>query len=163
MTSKKITKLFTSTYRYFEQRFSDQDLLAGLDGLDATQPDKYLKLSELKPLVSKYEKILNLNKTSLQMELYQVREAPQSYNPSNHQNVTKLLSVKNTIAASSCTPERVFSAMNRIKSPKRSTLQDERTGDLVLLSYERNITKELDLETILVQFEEMENRRVPLK
>ena len=160
--SRKVSTLFGSTYKYFQKRFGDQEILVGLDGLDATSPDKYLKYSVLKPLVEKYAAVLKLNQTSTQMELHHISGAPEKYAASSHPNVAKLLSIKNTIAASSCTPERVFSAMNRVKTPKRSSLVDSRTAELVLLSYEKELTKELDLSTVLKKFKEQENRRVPL-
>ena len=38
-------------------------------------------------------------------------------------------------------PERVFSAMSRVKSPIIARLTDERTADLVLLTYEKELTQ----------------------
>ena len=35
--------------------------------------------------------------------------------------------------------ERSFSTMNRVKTPKRARLSDERTGDLTLLSHEKEL------------------------
>ena len=68
----------------------------------------------------------------------------------------------NTIAASSCTPDWVFSAMNRVRTPQRSRLSDHRTGELVMLSYEKDLARSLDLAVVLKKFKDQENRRVPL-
>ena len=157
-----VERLFGATSRYFETRFADQGILEGLDGIDATQPDKYLKFSTLKPLIEKYETPLALNKTACQMELQHLRNQPHAFNSASHPNVHKLNSLKNTVAASSCTPERVFSAMGRVKQSARSRLSDERTADLVLLSFEREITKDLDVTKILEKFIDAEERRVAL-
>jgi len=52
--------------------------------------------------------------------------------------------------------------MNRIKSRVRKLLSDERTSDLTLLSFEADITKSLDLDTIISSFSAQKTRRVPL-
>ena len=91
------------------------------------------------------------------MELYHIASEPEKYAPNTHPNLAKLFSIKNTIAASSCMPERVFSAMNRLKTPQRSRLADKRTAERVLLCYEIQLTRGLDLSVVLNKFKEQEN------
>ena len=40
MVENKIKELFGDAHRYFEVRFADEEFLVGLDGLDATRPEK---------------------------------------------------------------------------------------------------------------------------
>ena len=51
--------------------------------------------------------------------------------------------------------------MNRVKTPKRSRLNDERTSDFTLLSHEKELVKAIDIAGIIDKFAER-NRRVVL-
>ena len=46
--------------------------------------------------------------------------------------------------------------------PGRSRLYDERTADLVLLTYERELTRGLDITEVIKKFGLSEERRVPV-
>ena len=70
--------------------------------------------------------------------------------------------MRNTEAASSITPERDFSSMIWMKTPKRSKLADQRVKDLVLLSFEWSLTSKLDLEQVVTRIAAQEERKVPL-
>ena len=89
------------------------------------------------------------SKTSLQMELICLRNNPEQFSNAVTPNIAKLMGVKNTLAASSCTPERVFSSMNRVKTPYRSRLNDSRTAELVLLAHEKSLTNSLNVTEIV--------------
>ena len=49
-----------------------------------------------------------------------------------------------------------------VKTPGRSRLYDERTADLVLLTYERELTRGLDITEVIKKFGLSEERRVPV-
>ena len=51
--------------------------------------------------------------------------------------------------------------MNRVKTPKRSRLNDERTSNLTLLSHEKELVKAIDIADIIDKFAES-NRIVVL-
>ena len=44
----------------------------------------------------------------------------------------------------------------------RSSLCDERTSDLELLSHERQLTSKLDIDQIIDDFSAQQSRRIPL-
>ena len=52
--------------------------------------------------------------------------------------------------------------MNRVKTPKRSRLSDERTSDLTLLSHEKELSKDKDIEKKVIDKFAETNRRVQL-
>ena len=56
---------------------------------------------------------------------------------------------------------KCFSTMNRIKTPMRSCLADERTSDLVVLGHEKDLTKGVNLSSVLDIFAK-ERRRIQL-
>ena len=56
-----------------------------------------------------------------------------------------LLDLKRTIAPTSTEAKRSFSTMNRVKIPKRSRLNDERTSDFTLLSHEKELANAMDI------------------
>ena len=52
--------------------------------------------------------------------------------------------------------------MNRVKTKNRNLLSDERSPDLTLLAFERDITMSLHLDDVIDVFGTEKNRRVPL-
>ena len=66
--------------------------------------------------------------------------------------IMKLNYVRDTIAVSSVECERSFSTMNRVKTQGRSKMSDIRTSDLVLLAYEKNLAKGLDIKNLIETF-----------
>ena len=44
--------------------------------------------------------------------------------------------------------------MNRVKTPKRSRLNDEKTSNLTLLSHEKELVKAIDIADIIDKFAE---------
>ena len=96
------------------------------------------------------------------MELVTIKNIESGFNPLSSPNIMKLIQFRDTIAPTSAEAERTFSTMNRLKTPKRSKLSDERTSDLVLLSHEKRLTKGLSIESIIDEFATRESRRIPL-
>lgn len=62
--------------------------------------------------------------------------------------VIKLLKIVLTIPVSTCTAERSFSALRRIKTYLRSTMTQQRLNDHMVVHVNREIADDLDLEEI---------------
>ena len=71
----------------------------------------------------------------------------------------------NLIPTSSCSAERSFSALRRIKTYLRDTIGDERLSAVAILSIERETTNFIEasrMEEIMNQFAEQKEARKPL-
>ena len=76
--------------------------------------------------------------------------------------LTKLLQIALTIVVSTAHCERSFSALKRIKTYLRSTMT-ERLIDLVVLSIERELSKQISLDQVVNEFASKDrNRRILL-
>jgi hypothetical protein len=62
--------------------------------------------------------------------------------------IVKLLKIVMTIPVSTCTAERSFSALRRIKTYLRSTMTQQRLNDHMIVHVNREIADDLDLEEI---------------
>ena len=61
----------------------------------------------------------------------------------------KLIMISKTIPVNTATVERSFSAMNRILSWARSSLDSTRASDLMTISLNRDIVKAINLDNVL--------------
>ena len=126
------------------------------------QCSQFLEPEQLQPLADCY----NLDSESLRMEsilcktdvfkeLIPLKEAfPTLY---------RILQIALTICVSSASCERSFSALKRIKTYLRSTMQEERLVNLAVLSVEREISQTLNLEDVIDRFcAHDKNRRIML-
>ena len=52
--------------------------------------------------------------------------------------------------------------MNRVKTRLRSRINDERTSDLTLISFETELAKSVDCDAVITKFAQRKARRVPL-
>jgi hypothetical protein len=68
----------------------------------------------------------------------------------------------NGISITSCTCERVFSKMTIMKSKLRSTMKQERLDSLLLLFTEQELTSGINLDSVIDEFNTLENRRMIL-
>ena len=66
--------------------------------------------------------------------------------------VCKVYSIAVAIPISTCTAERSFSALKRVKTRLRSTMTQERLEDLLMMTVERNILSSLSCDLIIDQF-----------
>ena len=135
------------------------ELLKGLDGLDENSPD-WLSFQKLRAIIEHYSG-LQINKTMLEIECMKIKFSSVPPPPHSIPNICKLLELKTTIAPTGAEAERCFSTMNRVKTPKRSRLNDERTSNLTLLSHEKELVKAIDIADIIDKFAES-NRIVVL-
>ena len=61
-------------------------------------------------------------------------------------------------------PERSFSSLKRIESSLRSTMSEDRLNNLAILSIEKNISADLNVERVVDVFaSKHNNRRICLK
>ena len=75
----------------------------------------------------------------------------------------RLIQTALTICVSTASCERTFSALKRIKTYLRSSMQEERLVDLAVLSVERGISQTLSLEDVVDNFYAQDkNRRILL-
>lgn len=67
-------------------------------------------------------------------------------------NINQLLRVVVTLPMTSCSVERLFSTVTRVKTSLRSSMTSVRLNNLSLLSFERELCDELDYDEILTIF-----------
>ena len=80
---------------------------------------------------------------------------------SRSSQLKKLLMISQTIPVSTATVERSFSAMNRILSWARSSLDNTRASDLMTLSLNRDIVKIINFDDVLERWIMQKNRIIP--
>ena len=77
--------------------------------------------------------------------------------------LVKLLKISLSISVSTAECERCFSALKRIKTYLRSTMTNERLVNVAILSIEREISKNICLETVVDHFAEKDkNTKITL-
>ena len=74
--------------------------------------------------------------------------------------VNKLIHIYYTIPLTSATAERSFSTLRWLKSYLRSTMSQRRLNHLVLLHIHKNITDQIDLQSIAADFVNRNTRRI---
>ena len=139
------------------------------------QSTKFLDSTTLTPLVTLYnfdsaaianEALLAKNTLSnCSMELHNIKDVIKQLMPLKPgiPNIVNLLIIASTIAVSSATCERSFSALKRIKTYLRSTMGQQRLTNLALLSIEKDLTQELSLESFVDEFSDSDqNHRIML-
>lgn len=161
----KVSRLANVVKGFFEARFSSatMKLLEGLDALDPTS-DFYMSFETILPLLDHFGQQLEISAAQVEMEMFKFNSG-QGLAEINHvtcPSIMNLLRLRNTIAVTSAEAERSFSCMNRVKSKFRNLLSDERTSDLTLLSFERDLTMSLDMGSLIDSFAKVKSRRVPL-
>ncbi|CAL9706626.1 unnamed protein product [Knipowitschia caucasica] len=72
--------------------------------------------------------------------------------------MNSLLRALLTLPMTTCTVERLFSTVNRIKTSTRATMLTERLNSLSLLSFERELTENIDYKEILAVFNQKSRR-----
>jgi hypothetical protein len=64
-----------------------------------------------------------------------------------------------SLPSSSCTAERSFSSLRRLKTYLRSTMSAERLNSVVLLHTHKDLTDSLDIKALLQEFVEANDTR----
>lgn len=78
----------------------------------------------------------------------------------NVRNVLKLLV---TLPVSSCSVERLFSTVKRVKTAQRASMLTSRLNHLSLISFERELVNSINYDEIIDSFNAHQNRRLILK
>lgn len=74
-------------------------------------------------------------------------------------NLANLYRIYNVLPVSSASAERSFSRLKQIKSYTRSTMDEIRLSDLSLLNIEKELSENLDFNSVVDIFAKMKNRR----
>ena len=78
-----------------------------------------------------------------------------------YSNLDLIIKVSKTLPVGTATVERSFSAMNRVLSWSRNSLDFLMASDFMVLSLNKNLLKSLDLDKVLDQWVNQKNRVVP--
>lgn len=87
-------------------------------------------------------------------ELYKVRQGME--------NVYNLFAAIETFPSGTAVCESSFSALTRIMRPQRVGMSTERLNNLSFLAFEHKRLDTLDLDTVLLRFDKLKNRKVQL-
>jgi len=68
-------------------------------------------------------------------------------NEAKYPNIFKIIKIMSTLPVTTCTPERTFSTLKRLKTYLRNAAGEERLTGLALMSVHRGIN--LDVEEVL--------------
>ncbi|XP_016172571.1 uncharacterized protein LOC107614961 [Arachis ipaensis] len=77
--------------------------------------------------------------------------------------IDRLIRLVLTLPVSTATTERYFSAMNIVKNRLRNKMEDELLANCLLIYIEKKIAERFDTDSIINEFYDMKNRRVPLR
>ena len=120
-----------------ERRFSGEntEVLAALEALDASK-STYLDYATLSSLVAKFGDCLHIDSTLLKTECERAKiliAAGKNIDPELYPNLSKVIAISKTLPVGTATVERSFSAMNRILSWARNSLDSSLASDFMLL------------------------------
>ncbi|XP_015953224.1 uncharacterized protein LOC107477682 [Arachis duranensis] len=77
--------------------------------------------------------------------------------------IDRLIRLVLTLPVSIATAERSFSAINIVKNRLRNKMEDELLANCLLIYIEKKIAERFDTDSIIDEFYDMKNRRVPLR
>lgn len=161
------------------RRFSDNNaILTGISSLNP-KSDSFLNLSNIKPLAEHYK----LDIESLESELKLVTKVIKRHEVENNIQIKNILdlmqllekyklafsemyilcTISIIIPPSSAGVERTFSSLRQIKNYMRNKMTNKRLTNIAMLSIEKKIAKNLDLEVVVDKFAAIhKNRRILL-
>ncbi|XP_023742589.1 uncharacterized protein LOC111890735 [Lactuca sativa] len=76
--------------------------------------------------------------------------------------IYRVVSLILTLPVSTATTERSFSAMSLVKTRLRNKMEDEFLNDSLVFYFERELAENITLETIVQDFKDAKDRRIPL-
>jgi len=161
------------------RRYSDNNaILTGISSLNP-KSDSFLNLSNIKPLAEHYK----LDIESLESELKLVTKVIKRHEVENNIQIKNILdlmqllekyklafsemyilcTISIIIPPSSAGVERTFSSLRQIKNYMRNKMTNKRLTNIAILSIEKKIAKNLDLEVVVDKFAAIhKNRRILL-
>ena len=125
--------------------------LATLCGVDLSETKHEFETAKVF-LLKRASNVTNVHQ--LVQELYSYRDAFPS--------VYRLAASALTIGASTATCEATFSTLSRVLTPFRTSMSHSRKANLVLLSFESDISNNIKSDEFLRRFHKMKNRRLQL-
>lgn len=169
---EKVNKLIQIStdklYKDLDHRFKSlsSPLFESLLALDAASKDQFLDYKTLLPLLEHYEERIHVNKILLENECKRAKiicETGNTITPELFPNIQTVLKMHNTLPVSTATVERGFSCMNRIITYARNSLLSTLASDLIRLSLNKDILKDLDLDKAVDDWARKRTRRfIPL-
>ena len=148
-----------------ERRFSSKntDILGALEALDASKPT-YLDYMTLSSLVAKFGACLHIDsallKTKYEWAKILIADG-RNIDPDLYPNSFKVITISKTLPVGTATVERSFSAMNRILSWARNSLDSSLANDFMLLSMNKDLLKRINLDKVLDRWINQKSRVVP--
>ena len=123
---------------------------------------RYLDIDTLGYLVAHFD-CLDINRSVLKLALSRAKIDLRLGLPISKKrcaNLMKLINLKNTIATSTATAERSFSAVNKVCSELRSKPTPSRLGDLLCIVLNKDLVSELDIDGLINSYASKADRRV---
>ena len=114
--------------------------------------NQYLKWDLLSPLAVHYHLIFSFNFDLVRNECEKVRFMLKNgiqFDINMYENLKKSIDLINTIPITTASVDRPFSTMNRVISWARNSIDKEWASDLILLSVEKELVDNLDLEEVI--------------
>ena len=147
----------------FDVRFDSKniEILKSFGALDAGN-ENYLNYSSLEFLLDHFH-FMDANRSLLKVELDRAKTDLRLGLPVSDkrcENLMKLIFLKNTVATSTASVERVFSGMNRTCTKLRSKLTPEWLSDYLTISMNRELVVNLDIERLVTKWSKLIARRV---
>ncbi|XP_050540287.1 uncharacterized protein LOC126904924 [Daktulosphaira vitifoliae] len=142
------------------RRFSDHsEILTGISAL-IPKCDTFLNFTNIKPLAEHYK----LDIESLESELTLITKLIKRHEAENAFSEMYILCIISIIIPpSSAGVERTFSSLRQIKNYMRNKMTNKRLSNIAILSIEKKIAKNLDLEVVVDKFAAIhKNRRILL-
>jgi hypothetical protein len=149
-----------------DHRFNNMSsiLIASLNSLDAHSP-QYLDYVAMQPLLKNYQNVLDINNTLLEAECDRAKlmhERGSAMEPVMYPNLKKCNQLSQTIPVNTAEVERGFSCMRRVISYTRSSLTSDRASDLMLLSLNKDLLINIDINAVINRWATRRNRHIPL-
>ena len=138
----------------FDVRFDSKniEILKYFGALDAGN-ENYLNYSSFEFLLDLFH-FMDANRSLLKVELDRAKTDLRLGLPVSDkrcENLMKLIFLKNTVATSTASVERVFLGMNRTCTKLRSKLTLERLSDYLTISMNRELVVNLDIERLVTK------------
>ena len=169
-----------------DHRFNDSpvELLRLSATLDPTNANEYFQSGDVCQLVEKFypadfneneKEHLNIQLQHYEVDVFQHPDYKQlasiselchwlikTRRSTNFHLVYCVISLILTLPVSTATTERSFSAMSLVKTRLRNKMEDEFLNDSLILYFERDLAEKISLETIMQDFKDIRDRRIPL-
>ena len=137
--------------------------LTAIDALDASK-ESFLNHQIMCPLDSRFQECPTVDVGLLKSECERaliVIKAGKGIDMNLCSNLEQLLKVSEALPVGTATVERSFSAMNRVLSWSRNSVDFSMASDLMVLSLNKDLLKPLKLDKVLDQWVHQKDRVVP--